>query len=68
MALLRACYHVAAADDSITSMENSTVVEIASELDISREEAAQIRAQFADKISARFGFSKGPGSANGAGG
>jgi uncharacterized tellurite resistance protein B-like protein len=68
MALLRACYHVAAADDSITSMENSTVVEIASELDISREDAAQIRAQFADKISARFGFSKGPGSANGAGG
>jgi uncharacterized tellurite resistance protein B-like protein len=67
MALLRACYHVAAADDSITSMENSTVVEIASELDISREEAAQIRAQFADKISARFGFSKGPGGADGAG-
>ena len=61
MALLRACYHIAAADDSITSMENSSPVEIASELDISREEAAQIRAEFADKISARFGFSSGAG-------
>ena len=61
MALLRACYHIAAADDSITSMENSSLVEIASELDISREEAAQIRAEFADKISARFGFSSGAG-------
>ena len=56
LALLRACYHVAAADDSITSMENSTLVEIASELDITREEAAVVRADFADKISARFGF------------
>ena len=61
MALLRACYHIAAADNSITSMESSTLVEIASELDISREEAAQIRAEFADKISARFGFSAGSG-------
>jgi uncharacterized tellurite resistance protein B-like protein len=61
MALLRACYHIAAADDSITSMENSTLVEIASELDISRDEAAPIRAEFADKISARFGFSQGSG-------
>jgi uncharacterized tellurite resistance protein B-like protein len=59
MALLRACYHIAAADNSITSMESSTLVEIASELDISREEAAQIRAEFADRISARFGFSAG---------
>jgi uncharacterized tellurite resistance protein B-like protein len=61
MALLRACYHIAAADDSISSMENSTLVEIASELDISRDDAAHIRAVFADKISARFGFSQGTG-------
>jgi uncharacterized tellurite resistance protein B-like protein len=61
MALLRACYHIAAADNSISSMESSTLVEIASELDISREEAAQTRAEFADKISARFGFSAGSG-------
>src|ERR1035437_1624819 len=45
MALLRACYHIVAADNSITSMENSTLVEIASELDISRDEAAPIRAE-----------------------
>jgi uncharacterized tellurite resistance protein B-like protein len=56
LGLLRACYHVAVADNSITSMENATLVEIASELDIGREEAAQVRAEFADKISARFGF------------
>jgi uncharacterized tellurite resistance protein B-like protein len=61
LALLRACYHIAAADEAITSMENSTLVEIASELDISREEAAPVRAEFASRISARFGFSAGTG-------
>jgi uncharacterized tellurite resistance protein B-like protein len=61
LALLRACYHIAAADDAITAMENSTLVEIASELDLTREEAAQVRADFADRISARFGFVPGPG-------
>src|SRR5450830_1458622 len=61
IALLHACYHIAAADDSITSVENSAVVEIASELDISREDAAHVRAEFADKISARFGLSGGAG-------
>jgi uncharacterized tellurite resistance protein B-like protein len=59
MALLRACYHIAAADDSISSMESSTLVQIASELDISHEDATRIRVGFADKISARFGFTKG---------
>jgi uncharacterized tellurite resistance protein B-like protein len=61
LALLRACYHIAAADDAITAMENSTLVEIASELDLTREESAQVRADFADKISARFGFVPGSG-------
>jgi uncharacterized tellurite resistance protein B-like protein len=61
IALLHACYHIAAADDSITSVENSAVVEIASELDISREDAAHVRAEFADKVSARFGLSGGAG-------
>lgn len=65
MALLRACYHIAASDDSISSMENSTLVEIASELDIDRQEAARIRAEFADKISARFGFPQGTGGTGG---
>jgi uncharacterized tellurite resistance protein B-like protein len=56
LALMRACYHIAAADNSITSMENATLVEIANELGLSREDAARVRADFADKISARFGF------------
>jgi uncharacterized tellurite resistance protein B-like protein len=59
LALLRACYHVAAADEVITSAESSLLFEIASELDLTREDAAQIRADFADKVSARFDF-KGP--------
>jgi uncharacterized tellurite resistance protein B-like protein len=66
LGLLRACYHIAVADESITSMENATLVEIASELDISHDEAAEVRAEFADKLSARFGFataSDGEGSA-----
>jgi uncharacterized tellurite resistance protein B-like protein len=56
LALLRACYHVASADDAITSVESSLLFEIASELDLSREDAAQIRADFADKVTARFDF------------
>jgi uncharacterized tellurite resistance protein B-like protein len=56
LAVLRACYHVAAADGAITSMEISTLDEIASELDIEREQSAPVRAEFADLISARFGF------------
>ncbi|HEX7492266.1 MAG TPA: TerB family tellurite resistance protein [Candidatus Limnocylindrales bacterium] len=61
LALLRACYHVASADDAITSMESSILFEIAGELDLSRDDAAQIRADFADKVTARFDF-KGPGA------
>jgi uncharacterized tellurite resistance protein B-like protein len=61
LALLRACYHVAAADDAITSMESSLLFEITSELDIQPDDAAKIRADFADKVTARFDF-KGPGA------
>jgi uncharacterized tellurite resistance protein B-like protein len=64
LALLRACYHVAAADDRITTPESSVLFEIAGELELTREEAAQIRADFADKVSARFDF-KGPGAGQG---
>jgi len=63
LGLLRACYHIAAADDSISSMESSTLDEIAAEMDISREDAARVRAEFADKLSARFGFRGGAGGA-----
>ena len=64
LALLRACYHVASADDRITTPESSVLFEIADELDLTREDAAQIRADFADKVSARFDF-KGPGAGQG---
>ena len=56
LTVLRACYRVAAADGSISSMESSTLDEIASELDIEHEQAAAVRATFADKISARMRF------------
>lgn len=60
LGLLRACYHVAVADNSISSMESSTLSEIADELDVSHEDAAVVRAEFADKISARFNFGAPP--------
>ena len=56
--LMRACYRVCAADDAISGMESSTMDEIASELELSREDAAAVRAEFAGKLSARFGFGK----------
>lgn len=58
-ALLRACYHIAAADNSISAMEISVIDEITSELGITHDEEAPIRAEFADKISARLGFGSG---------
>jgi uncharacterized tellurite resistance protein B-like protein len=56
LTLLRACFLVAAADGAITAMESATLDEIASELDIERAQASAIRAQFADKITARLSF------------
>jgi uncharacterized tellurite resistance protein B-like protein len=56
LALLRACFRVCAADDSISGTESATLDEIASELDMTARETAPIRAEFADKISARLGF------------
>jgi uncharacterized tellurite resistance protein B-like protein len=55
---LRACYRVCTADDAISGMETSTLDEIASELQIPHDDEAAVRAEFADKISARFGFGK----------
>ena len=54
--VLRACYRVCAADNAISGMESTTLDEIASELEIERKDAAAIRAEFADKITARMGF------------
>ena len=58
--VLRACYQVAAADGSISAMESATLDEIASELDIERPQATAVRAEFADRISARMGFRPQP--------
>lgn len=60
---LRACYRVCTADDAISGMEISMLDEIASELQIPSVDAAKVRAEFADKITARFGF----GTASGGG-
>ena len=64
-AILRACYRVCTADESISGMEMATLDQIADELYFSREEAAVVKAEFASMISARFGFAGGkPGGAS----
>ncbi len=56
LSVLRACYRVCCADESLSGSESATLNEIASELEISREDAAAVRAEFAEWISARLGF------------
>lgn len=58
LALLRACFMVCAADDAISGAESSTLDQIASELDIQRAELSAMRAEFAEKFSARLGFGR----------
>jgi uncharacterized tellurite resistance protein B-like protein len=50
--LLRACYLVGAADDSITADESSVLNEIANELSVDAARMAALRAEFADRFSA----------------
>ncbi len=52
VALLRCCYLVGAADDTITAEESDTLQEIAKELDLGREAVNAIRNEFAPKLSA----------------
>ena len=52
LALLRCCYLVGAADDTITADESDTLQEIAKELDIDRDAVNVIRNEFAPKLSA----------------
>jgi len=52
LALLRCCYLVGAADDTITAEESDTLQEIAKELDIDRDAVNVIRNEFAPKLSA----------------
>jgi uncharacterized tellurite resistance protein B-like protein len=54
VAVLRGCYLVASADATIGAMEIAALREIASELDIEKADADKVRAEFADRISARF--------------
>ena len=52
LALLRCCYLVGAADDTITAEESDTLQQIAKELDIDRDAVNVIREEFAPKLSA----------------
>jgi uncharacterized tellurite resistance protein B-like protein len=52
VALLRCCYLVGAADDTITASESDTLQEIAFELDLDRPTINAIRNEFAPKLSA----------------
>jgi uncharacterized tellurite resistance protein B-like protein len=52
--VLRGCYLVASADNSIGAMEIASLRQIASELDIEKVDEDAVRAEFADRLSARF--------------
>ena len=52
LALLRCCYLVGAADDTITSAESDLLQQIARELDIDRDAVNEIRNEFAPKLAA----------------
>jgi uncharacterized tellurite resistance protein B-like protein len=52
IALLRCCYIVGAADDTITAHESETLQQIAKELDIDRDAVNVIRNEFAPKLAA----------------
>ncbi|HKG56453.1 MAG TPA: TerB family tellurite resistance protein [Candidatus Limnocylindrales bacterium] len=52
LALLRCCFAVGAADDSISADEASIVNEIARELDVTREQLNAVREEFVERLSA----------------
>ena len=52
LALLRCCYLIGAADDTITAQESDTLQQIARELDLDREAVNVIRNEFAPKLAA----------------
>jgi uncharacterized tellurite resistance protein B-like protein len=52
LALLRCCYLVGAADDSITTQESDALQQIARELDVDRDAVNAIRTEFAPKLAA----------------
>ena len=52
LALLRCCYLVGAADDTITAEESNALQQIAKELDLDRDAVNVIRNEFAPKLAA----------------
>jgi uncharacterized tellurite resistance protein B-like protein len=52
LALLRCCYLVGAADDTITAAESDLLQQIAKELDLDRDAVNAIRNEFAPKLAA----------------
>jgi len=52
LALLRCCYIVGAADDTITSAESGLLQQIAKELDLDRDAVNVIRNEFSSKLAA----------------
>jgi uncharacterized tellurite resistance protein B-like protein len=50
--VLRACFAVAAVDDSINAAESATINEIAGELQVEEADLIALRAEFAEKFSA----------------
>jgi uncharacterized tellurite resistance protein B-like protein len=61
LALLRACFVVGAADDTITAGESSALDEIANELLIDTADMAALRREFADRFSALQALRRGGG-------
>ena len=51
LALVRCCYAVGAADDTITAEENTEIREIATDLGLTRDELNAIGNEFKDKLS-----------------
>jgi len=52
LAVLRCCFAVSAADNSISATEASVVNEIARELDLTREQLNEVRSDFVEQLSA----------------
>jgi uncharacterized tellurite resistance protein B-like protein len=52
LALLRCCFAVGAADDTITAEESGVVNQIARELDVERDDLNAVRAEFHENLSA----------------
>ncbi|MBF6604837.1 MAG: TerB family tellurite resistance protein [Chloroflexi bacterium] len=59
LGLLRACFVVGAADESITASESSVLNEIANELGVDAVAATALRAEFADRFSALQALRRG---------